>query len=130
MFKILVAVDTSDHSRKIVKDALRIAVPLKAEVTVLTVEDWNAVDRSVGKGALEAAETAAAAFRAEGLEVDTLVEKGTRRPSDVICETAHEGEYDLVIMGSRGLRGIQEMFLGSVSHRVAHLIDRNVLIVK
>lgn len=130
MFKILVAVDTSDHSKKIVRDALRIAVPLKAEITVITVEDWNAVDRSVGKGAVEAAETAAAAFRKEGLEVDTIIEKGTKRPSDVICDTAHEGGYDLVIMGSRGLRGIQEMFLGSVSHRVAHLIDKNIMIIK
>ncbi len=129
-FKILVAVDTSEHSQKIVRDALRIAVPLKAEVTVLTVEDWSAVDRSVGKGAAEAAEIAAAAFRAEGLEVDTVIEKGTKRPADVICEMAHEGDFDLVILGSRGLRGIQEMFLGSVSHRVAHLIDKNIMIVK
>lgn len=130
MYKILVAVDGSDHSKKIVKDALRIAVPMQAEVTVLTVEDWNAVDRSVGKASKEAAELAAASFQDAGLEVDIIVEKGTRRPSDVICNTADEGEFDLVIMGSRGLRGIQEMFLGSVSHRVAHLIDKNIMIIK
>jgi len=130
MFKILVAVDGSEHAKKIVKDVLVFAVPMQAEITVLTVEDWSAVDRSVGKGAKEAVDTAAEAFRAAGLEVDTIVEKGTRRPSDVICDTADEGEFDLVVMGSRGLRGIQEMFLGSVSHRVAHLIDKNIMIIK
>ncbi len=130
MFKILVAVDGSEHAKKVIKDAVRFSTPLQAEITVLTVEDWNAVDRSVGKGAKETVDNAAAAFRAAGLEVDTIVEKGTRRPSDVICETAHEGEFDLVIMGSRGLRNIQEMFLGGVSHRVAHLIDKNIMIIK
>lgn len=130
MFKILVAVDGSEHTKKVVKDAVRFAVPLQAEVTVLTVEDWSAVDRTVGKGAKETVENAAEAFRAAGLEVDSIVEKGTRRPADVICEIAHEEDYDLVIMGSRGLRNIQEMFLGGVSHRVAHLIDKNIMIIK
>ena len=130
MFKILVAVDGSEHAKKIVKDALIIAVPMQAEVTVLTVEDWNAVDRSVGKGAQEAVDTAAKPFRDAGLEVDTIVEKGTRRASDVICETADDGEFDLVVMGSRGLRGIQGVVLGSVSYRVVHTTDKNVMIIK
>ncbi len=47
--KILIAVDGSEHAKKVVKDAVRFAVPLQAEVTVLTVEDWRAVDRTVGK---------------------------------------------------------------------------------
>ncbi len=130
MFKILVAVDGSEHAKKVIKEAVRFSVPLQAEVTVLTVEDWNAVDRAVGRGAQETLENAEAAFRAAGLEVDKVLEKGTKRPADVICEMAHEGEFDLVIMGSRGLRNIQEMFLGGVSHRVAHLIDKNIMIIK
>lgn len=130
MFKVLVAVDGSEHSKKVVKEAIRFSVPLQAEITVLTVEDWAAVDRNVGKPAKETMENAAEAFREAGLEVDTILEKGTRRPADIICEVAHEGEFDLVIMGSRGLRNIQEMFLGGVSHRVAHLIDKNIMIIK
>jgi len=52
------------------------------------------------------------------------------RPSDEIVETAKEGNFDIVVMGSRGLGGIKEFFLGSVSDRVADEAACPVLIVK
>ncbi len=52
------------------------------------------------------------------------------RPSDKIVETAKEGGFDLIVIGSRGLGGVKEFFLGSVSDRVADEATCPVVIVK
>ena len=52
------------------------------------------------------------------------------RPADKIVETAKEGTFDLIVVGSRGLGGIKEFVLGSVSDRVADEASCPVLIVK
>lgn len=52
------------------------------------------------------------------------------RPSNRIIETAKEGSFDMIVMGSRGLGGIKQFFLGSVSDRVADEAPCPVLIVK
>jgi nucleotide-binding universal stress UspA family protein len=52
------------------------------------------------------------------------------RPADKIIEVAQKGKYDLIVIGSRGLGGIKEFFLGSVSDRVADEASCPVLIIK
>lgn len=48
----------------------------------------------------------------------------------VLIDFANERDTDLIIMGSRGLSGLKEVFLGSVSHYVVQHADCPVLIVK
>ena len=52
------------------------------------------------------------------------------RPADKIVETAKLESFDLIVIGSRGLGGIKEFFLGSVSDRVADEAPCPVLIIK
>jgi nucleotide-binding universal stress UspA family protein len=40
------------------------------------------------------------------------------RPADVILSVANSEQADLIVMGARGLGPVQEILLGSVSHRV------------
>lgn len=51
-------------------------------------------------------------------------------PSETIVETATETGCDCIVIGSRGLSGIKEAVLGSISSQVAHLAKQPVLIVK
>lgn len=51
-------------------------------------------------------------------------------PGRKICELATTWEADLILVGSRGLKGIKEMFLGSVSNYVTHHAPCSVLIVR
>ncbi len=51
-------------------------------------------------------------------------------PGHVICDLAQSWHADLVIVGSRGLRGLKEIFLGSVSNYVTHHAPCSVLIVR
>ncbi|MFN7249504.1 MAG: universal stress protein [Anaerobacillus sp.] len=51
-------------------------------------------------------------------------------PGPAIVKYANEGKFDLVVIGSRGLNTLQEMVLGSVSHKVAKRVQSPVMIVK
>lgn len=47
-----------------------------------------------------------------------------------ICTTAKEWDADIVVIGRRGLRGISEMLLGSVSNYVVHHAPCSVMVVQ
>ena len=51
-------------------------------------------------------------------------------PGPTIVDYANTKQVDLTIIGSRGLNGLQEMVLGSVSHKIAKRVKSPVLIVK
>jgi len=62
------------------------------------------------------------------LKISTVLKEG--RPADEIVKTAKEENFDLIVMGHRGLGRVKEFFLGSVSDRVADEAHCPVLIVK
>ncbi len=79
----------------------------------------------------------------EGLELlQSLAEEATQAgvktewgqslgyPGRNICESAQTWSADLILLGSRGLTGLKEMFLGSVSNYVTHHAPCSVLIVR
>ena len=62
--------------------------------------------------------------------VDTEYTQISGIPGWEICELASRWSADLIIVGSRGLKGLKEMFLGSVSNYVTHHAPCSVLIVR
>ena len=59
---------------------------------------------------------------------DALLLTGVN-PANELIKLIKERDYDLVIIGNRGLSGVQE-YLGSVSHKVLHGSPVSVLIAK
>ncbi len=58
--------------------------------------------------------------------VSTDVRQGD--PVTVVCE---EGKnYDLIVVGSHGRKGVERFLLGSVSHAIVHRATRSVLIIR
>lgn len=51
-------------------------------------------------------------------------------PTLDIVEFANDKRFDLIVMGSRGLSPLKEMFLGSVANAVVHKSKVPVLVVK
>ncbi|SHE91288.1 universal stress protein [Desulforamulus putei] len=51
-------------------------------------------------------------------------------PAEEIVKLAESGEYDEIVIGSRGLSRVKELFLGSVSHKVVQIAKCPVVIVK
>lgn len=54
----------------------------------------------------------------------------TGNPGRSICELASTWGADLILVGSRGLKGLKEMFLGSVSNYVTHHAPCSVFIAR
>ncbi len=144
MKKILVATDGSEHSEKTIMETIKLAGSLEADVTVVTVIEeppnmpytYSMSPSDIVKkikedykiSAQHILENAEKSFKEKGIIVKTVSVNG--HPADEICKLANEGKYDLVIIGSRGLGWLQEMFLGSVSNKVAHCAKNHVLIIK
>lgn len=66
-------------------------------------------------------------IRESGIEASGSLLYGS--PGARLCETAQTWDADLVIVGSRGLSGISEMLIGSVSNYVLHHAPCSVLVI-
>lgn len=64
---------------------------------------------------------------ADGVNVQTHVIEG--EATDVLIDSAETLGCDLIVVGSRGMRGGKRFLLGSVPNSVAHHADRDVLII-
>lgn len=136
--KILVAADGSDHSKRAAHEAVRMAKGnQQAFVTLLYVIDYDKARTEILHGQssdevhLERRKHLVPLeeiFRAAGIQFETKTLHGV--PGPTIVKHANEVGYDVVLIGSRGLNSLQEMVLGSVSHKVAKRVQSPVIIVK
>ena len=146
--RILVPLDGSKHADKALDWALDLAEKYGASIELLTVipllntfmtGSYSAPGKVplLGPTVKELQERAGkmlvrALKKAEkskpNLKISTKILEG--RPSNKIVETAKKENFNLIVMGSRGLGGVKEFFLGSVSDRVADEALCPVVIVK
>jgi nucleotide-binding universal stress UspA family protein len=73
-------------------------------------------------------ERLAETLRADGLEVDTIVQAGP--PGDVIAHAATPARVDLVVMGTHGRTGLAHLLLGSVAEQVVREAQVPVLTIR
>ena len=81
--------------------------------------------RSAADGCLE---STAMRLRAEGLQVETHCMKGD--PADALIDVAETTGADLIVVGSKGMRGGRRFMLGNVPNKVSHHAPCSVMIVR
>ena len=136
--KILVAVDHSEISDRAVLAARDLAVLSKGEVWLLHLREREV---AVKTGMAMTAESASEANAAVSAAVEVLTQAGVKVHGDIrttllgyaareIVDDAIEHDADLIVIGSRGRSNLVGFILGSTAHKVIHLTDRPVLIVR
>jgi len=125
--KILIGVDGSEHSKKALAEAIKIAEKFEAEIAVVNVF-YPASTPSAHEFSHRILEDAKAALEYEKVKYK-LVSVTNANPSKVITDMARDGKFDLVVIGRRGVGAAHELVLGSVCNRVSCESPVNVLIV-
>jgi nucleotide-binding universal stress UspA family protein len=145
MFRtILVPLDGSDHSTRALDAAIQIAKKFEAKITLIHVyqstyplfasepgfippvnAEWIDTLQKNGQAILAAGKQQ---VTSEGIHVETVLKEG--HVVTEILDIAEQGQFDLIVIGARGLSPLKELFLGSVSHGVTTHTQRPVLIVK
>ena len=67
-------------------------------------------------------------FQEAGVKYEALIERG--HPVEIITRLAAERKMDLIVIGSRGLNGLESFLIGSISEGVLHHAHCPVLIVR
>lgn len=153
--KILVALDYSNTSQAVFTEAIEMAQSMNAHLMLLHV--LASTDDHAPKALVYPSlsyypvmdnpfwddyRERWATFEAENLEwlkglADEAIAQGISTeltqlhgiPSSSICDLATTWGADLILMGSRGRRGLTELFLGSVSNDVMHHAPCSVLVI-
>ncbi len=141
MFRnILVSVDGSDHAQRALQEAIDIARAGRGRLTLLTAVSqppaWAASSIATGAAALSALDLEREAVQVmrqavsqvpDDVPVTTLI---SRRPiRSALMKAVACGDYDVLVMGSRGRRALAASLLGSVSHYALNHSPIPVLIV-
>ena len=141
--KILIGLDASTHSERVLDFVARMRWPAGSRVIVLSMLQPVA---SAVTGAYEP--TVIPAENLEGLraQLEELVADAERAlrevgfstegrvlagdPRETLLQVAHSERADLIVVGSHGRSGIAKMMLGSVSSHVVTHAPCSVLVVK
>src|SRR6266567_3830751 len=134
--RLLVAVDHSDITSRVLGAVRELALLSGAEVWVLHLREGEALPRagvmptesgSEAHAAVDAAvaELTKAGIKAHGDVRNTLSGHAARE----IVDDAVEHDAGVIVMGSKGKGDLAGLVLGSTAHKVIHLTDRPVLVV-
>ena len=136
--KILVAVDHSEPSDRALLAARDLALLSKGEVWILHLREREIITKT---SVVMTDETEREATSMIEAAVDKLTAAGVKAYGHVgttifgyaarsIVDDAIEHDVDVIVMGSRGRGDLAGLVLGSTAHKVIHLADRPVMIVR
>jgi nucleotide-binding universal stress UspA family protein len=121
--RILLCTNGSSYTAQALEMGVRVAQKAASDVDILVVvgRDWEEEARRM-------AGAAAGDLEAAGIPV-TIHQRAGRMAEEVVRQ-AKAFPYDLVVIGSRGRRGVVRLLLGSVALHVTEHAPASVLVVK
>jgi nucleotide-binding universal stress UspA family protein len=134
--RVLLATDGSEYSEGAASFLTRFNFSKKDEIVVLHViseipydDDYHAqIRRVIKRVAPKILKASADILSTAGAEITTVEEEGY--PDTAIIEKSIDYESDLIVMGARGVKGVELLFLGSATRAVAINSPRPVLVFK
>ena len=135
--KILIPLDGSKNSLRGLDEAILMARSCGATLTGIFVMERNPdkdfrrigeFEKQILKTADQFMEKAKVRSAQNGIDFHSTTVFGD--PAATIVHFAKTKKQDLIVIGARGLGGLKEKFLGSVSNYVLHKSKTPVLVVK
>ena len=134
--RLLAAVDNSEVSPRVIAAAKDLASLSQGQVWVLHLRE-----REFGRLGLTPIESDEEAQEPVKAGIDALTQAGIDAHGEVretvfghaareIVKDAQEHDAGVIIMGSRGRSDLTGAMLGSTAHKVIHLTDRPVMVVR
>jgi nucleotide-binding universal stress UspA family protein len=134
--KILLAVDGSEPSRRAIVVGAELAEAHHSEVVVLHVREhelvWGAdVDVETRDEAIELVDGVVRDLKDRGIAARGQVSRAPiGQTPRVILDVSREESIGLIVLGTRGLSDWGRLLMGSVAHKVLHLAECPVLVVR
>jgi len=122
--KILVGIDGSEHSMWVLVEASNVAKKFAGSLKAITV-----YKQGMEEDAEKIQQKAQQFLEAEGVEYTLSGILGSN-PSRALVDAAKDENFDLIVVGSRGLGSAAAFLLGSVSKEVVSKASCDVLVVK
>ena len=148
--KILIAIDDSEYREKIIRYGLTLAKSLGACVTAIHVIDRSLASLSdlggllgyyeggnityyeeeLRKHAKELLGEAATLAKKEGVKINTEVIMNASSVAEGIINYASSRSMDLIVIGTKGMTGMQKFLMGGVANKVTSHAHCSVLAVR
>jgi nucleotide-binding universal stress UspA family protein len=134
--KILLAVDGSECSGRAAAFLTRFHFTPEDKIIILHViseipyedDSYANIRRFMKRVAPQVLDSAAKILKPVKAQIIKRETEGY--PDATIMETAENGDFDLVVMGTRGLKGVKSFFVGSVTRSVAINSAKPVLVTR
>ena len=137
---IVVGTDGSSQAERALEEAIAIAARDDAQLHIVTAfPDPALIRERITSGATAASVNLSqvadsvlnrANERAEAKGVRAETHASESEPAEAILQLASQVNADLIVVGSRGLSGIQRFLMGSVSSKVSEHASCSVMIVR
>jgi nucleotide-binding universal stress UspA family protein len=148
--KILIAIDESDHRKKIISYGLTLAKSLAADVTAVHVIDKSSLgaleslggllgyyeagrlgyEEELRKHAKELLDEADTLAQKEGLKINIEVIMKASSVAEGIINYASSTNTDLIVIGTKGVSGVEKFLIGSVANKVTNHAHCSLLTVR
>jgi len=135
--RLLVAVDHSEVSGRVLAAARDLATLSKGKVWVLhlrereVIAQMGQVPSETDQQAHQSVDDGVAELKKAGIDaVGEVRQTVFGHAAREIVADAKEHNADVIIMGSRGRSDFAGALLGSTAHKVIHLADRPVLVIR
>ena len=135
--KIMVAVADDEISWNALREAIHMASSDGAKLCIVHAaatnddDDVNRRYKQAGEDLLQRARSAAPAK----LEIETRLlasegEYGLKGVSDAIANAVSEWDADLLVVGTKGRRGLERLVIGSVAEQLVTTVGASILLAR
>jgi nucleotide-binding universal stress UspA family protein len=134
---ILLAVDGSPHAERAAELVRQLAnaggnkVVVLHVIEVMPMRGGVTMELDKDRDGIEAASRYGKQLELAGVPTKVeLIRTLSGQAARLIVAAARDHQADMIVLGSRGRSDLTALLLGSVAHKVLHLADRPVLIVR